>query len=87
MKSSLLIEAMQDGVPFERILHAIQSGKDTVESWPPDQFKFLHEMMNQVDQAQRELREAIDSVDSARVKQISEGLQEIYQMIEDSCEV
>lgn len=86
MNAAELIDAKQRGVPFERILKAVESGRESVSALPIDQVEFFESMLSEVKKAVVEFEQAIHSDDLPTIKKTSESLNEIFTMVKDCCE-
>lgn len=86
MDPAALINAKLEGQSFDRILHAVREGRETVSSLSGDHLDFLESMLKEVRVAATQFEEAIKRDDLDEVKGLAQSFQEILKMIEDSCE-
>lgn len=64
----------------------VRGGKERDGSLPPEQLKFFESMLDELRKGTEEFDAAVASGDLARVKTVAESFQEIFQMVEDSCD-
>lgn len=81
-----LIEAKMRGQPFSKILHAVRSGRGEISSLPEDQLDFLESMLQEIKTAVPQFEEALRNDDLPAIKEMAKTFQEIFVMVEDSCE-
>ena len=86
MNAKSLISAKLEGVGFDRIPHAVRTDREVVSALPEDQLEFLESMLSEVKSGVLELDKAIKSDDLAAIRETSQSLREIFQMLEDSCD-
>lgn len=86
MDISELIDAKLEGQSFDRILHAVRGDRENVSNLPDDHLDFLESMLQEVQSASTQLEAAIKQDDLEQVKKVAQSFQEIFQMVEDSCE-
>lgn len=80
-----LIDAKLEGRSFEQILRVVH-GKPEDSTLEEDHLDFLESMLTAVKEASEEFEEAVKKEDVGEVKRIAKSFQEIFQMVEDSCE-
>lgn len=86
MSASALITAKLEGRSFEQILHAVRGDREDVSNLSDDHLDFLESMLDEVQKATEQFSEAIKTDDLEEVKRLAKSFQEIFQMVEDSCE-
>lgn len=86
MNVAELIDAKQRGVPFERILRSVVSGRESVSALPNEHVEFLESMLGELKKAVVEYEAAIRSDDLNTIKKTAESLTEIFTMVRDSCD-
>lgn len=86
MDVAQLISAKLEGTPFERILHAVRTNRDSVSSLSEDHLDFLESMLREIKDASSQFEEAIRNDDLPAIKEMATTFQEIFQMVGDSCD-
>lgn len=86
MSVAELIEAKLNGTDFEEIYQTVRSGRARPSSLPQEQVEFLESMLGEVRNAVEEFEAAVKSDDLTEIKRTCESLDEIFQMVSDSCE-
>jgi len=86
MNGASLIDARERGIPFDRILRAIESNRESISALPSDQVDFLESMLCEVKKAVVEFEQAVRDDNLDTVKKTSESMLEIFSMVKDSCE-
>lgn len=85
MRASSIIDAKEQGIAFDRILHAVHEDREEVSTLSEEELEFFSSMIEELKKAAPLMEQAFKNDDKAMMKRESESLQEILQMIEDSC--
>lgn len=84
MKAAELIQARREGVSFQRILRAVESGSESLGALANDQADFLEGMLSQVKQQVVDFEKAIQTEDIDAIKRATELLSDSLMMVRDS---
>jgi hypothetical protein len=85
VNAARLIDARLNGVPFNRVLHAIESNQEELSTLPEDTLAFFESMLAETKKAVVEFEEAVSKDDLGTIRKVSESLKEIFTMTSDAC--
>jgi len=80
MDASELISARMEGESFDKILQRV------CEKELDERMEFLTSMLDEVKKATSEFEHALKKEDYTSVRKVAQSFQEIFSMVEDSCE-
>jgi len=84
--ASQLIKAKMEGVEFNRILHSVKTNRSKVSQLSEDKLDLFDSLIEEIKSNVATLEAAIKEDDLVGIKEQSKSLQELFQMLEDSCE-
>ncbi len=87
MDAAQLIALKQKGESVDTIIQLVRSGRDRVSTLPEDKLDFLETMLKEIKAATGEMEEALIKDDLLGIFDATESLGDIFEMIQDSCNV